>query len=179
MTGVEDDRFDPSSPLTRAQIVTIFYRLSGTSERGLGKKLQFTDTSKKAWYADYLGWAVTEGLVSGYPEGDFRPDAPVSRQELAKLIVLFLRYIVAQNSGEPLVDSFNDADTFPSWSADYIERLRETGLMAGDQSGNFLPNNGATRAEIATVIMRMKPLVDEALKILPPTNSRTMESFGT
>ena len=169
MTGVEDDRFDPSSPLTRAQIVTIFYRLSGTSERGLGKKLPFTDTSKKAWYADYLGWALTEGLVSGYPEGDFRPNAPVSRQELAKLIVLFLRYIVAQNSGEPLVDSFNDADTFPSWSADYIERLRETGLMAGDQSGNFLPNNGATRAEIATVIMRMKPLVDEALKILPPT----------
>ena len=169
MEGKNSNTFAPNESMTRAQIVTIFYRLAQAYETGLGKNLKFTDTPKSAWYADYLGWAVRENLVSGYPEGDFRPNAAISRQELAKLIVVFLKYVIADTEGcEALVDSFADAGTFPSWSAGYIEALRETGLMAGDSSGNFNPKKTATRAEVATVLVRMLPIVKDALSPEPP-----------
>lgn len=154
MEGVSEDTFAPLESMTRAQIVTIFYRLAGATETGLGSTLTFTDTKATAWYADYLGWAVKENLVSGYPEGTFRPNAPVSRQELAKLIVVFLGYMGVTIEGEALVDSFADADEFPSWSADYIEALRMTGLVGGDNNGKFNPKNNANRAEIATIFSR-------------------------
>ena len=163
MEGKADGVFAPNEPMTRAQIVTIFYRLADRFETGLGSTLKFTDTKKNAWYADYLGWAVTEELVGGYPEGDFRPNNAITRQELAKLIVEFLKYIIAKVESESLVESFTDEKKFPGWSREYIEALRETGLMGGDESGNFNPKKTATRAEVATVIVRMLPFVKEAI----------------
>ena len=163
MEGKSEGIFAPNEPMTRAQIVTIFYRLADRFETGLGKSLNFTDTKKNAWYADYLGWAVTEELVGGYPEGDFRPNNAITRQELAKLIVEFLKYVIAKVESESLVESFADEKKFPAWSKEYIEALRETGLMGGDESGNFNPKKTATRAEVATVIVRMLPFVKEAI----------------
>ena len=163
MEGKADGVFAPNEPMTRAQIVTIFYRLAERFETGLGSTLKFTDTKKNAWYADYLGWAVAEELVGGYPEGDFRPNNAITRQELAKLIVEFLKYVIAKVESESLVESFADEKKFPGWSREYIEALRETGLMGGDESGNFNPKQTATRAEVATVIVRMLPFVKEAI----------------
>jgi len=163
MEGKSEGIFAPNEPMTRAQIVTIFYRLADRFETGLGKSLNFTDTKKNAWYADYLGWAVAEELVGGYPEGDFRPNNAITRQELAKLIVEFLKYVIAKVESESLVESFADEKKFPGWSREYIESLRETGLMGGDESGNFNPKQTATRAEVATVIVRMLPFVKEAI----------------
>jgi len=154
MEGKSPDTFAPLEVMTRAQIVTIFYRLAGITETGLGATLTFTDTKASAWYADYLGWALREKLVTGYPEGTFRPNAAVSRQELAKLIVVFLEYMNVTVEGEALVENFSDAAKFPSWSKDYIEALRKTGLVGGDTSGKFNPKSNANRAEVATIFSR-------------------------
>ena len=67
MEGKTETTFAPNEDMTRAQLVTILYRLAGATETGLGEALEFTDTKKTAWYADYVGWAVKENLVTGYP----------------------------------------------------------------------------------------------------------------
>lgn len=155
MNGMTDTTFAPLESMTRAQIVTTFYRLAGATETGLGSSLKFTDTKKNGWYADYIGWAVQEGLATGYPEGTFRPDAPVTRQELAKFLVTFLDYMGIELTAENPVDGFKDSKSFPKWSREYIEELRKTGLVRGDDNGNFNPKAEANRAELATIFSRL------------------------
>ena len=161
MEGKTKDTFAPLEVMTRAQIVTIFYRLAGITETGLGSTLTFTDTKAKAWYVDYLGWAVRENLVTGYPDNTFKPNTAVSRQELAKLIVVFLEYMNVTVESESLVTEFADAARFPDWSREYIEALRETGLVGGDDKGNFNPKKSANRAEVATIFSRFPEMNKE------------------
>ncbi len=170
MTGKSATVFGPKDKVTRAEIVTVFYRMAKGFGEWPEKNLAFTDlaSSSNKWYARYVGWAKGEGLIDGYEDGSVRPDAPVTRQELAKLIVSFIRYLRADASSDGAVGSFTDADTFPKWSREYIEELRRTGLMKGDDKGRFNPKATATRAETATVLTRLYPAVLEAMKPKKP-----------
>ena len=162
MEGKEGGKFAPNAQMTRAELVTILYRLAGAEETGLGETLEFADTKKGAWYADYVGWAVKEGLVNGYEEGGkklFKPNNAILRQELAKLFSTFIDYAGFEIQGEVLTESFTDADKLPKWAREYIEDLRAIGLVGGDDAGNFNPTATATRAEVATIITRLLPAV--------------------
>ena len=160
MEGKAEGKFAPNAQMTRAELVTVLCRLSGEEAEGMGEKLSYTDTKKTAWYADSVAWAAECELVTGYPDGSFKPNAPILRQELAKLIVSFLEHMNVTEKGTPLAESFTDTDSFPKWAAEFIEKLRETGLVGGDDSGAFNPKNNASRAEIATVITRLLPLME-------------------
>ncbi|MBQ6262557.1 MAG: S-layer homology domain-containing protein [Clostridia bacterium] len=164
MKGKSDTVFGPKDKVTRAEIVTVFYRMAGGWCEYPEQYLRFTDVKRTSteWYAPYVGWAKNEGLIDGYKDGSFRPGNPVTRQELAKLIVSFIRYLRANASSEDKIDSFTDAASFPEWSSGYIEELRSTGLMKGDKNGRFNPVATATRAEVATVLTRLYPAVIEA-----------------
>ncbi len=168
MEGKAEGKFEPNSPMTRAELVTVLCRLSGDDADGKGEALSFADTKKNAWYADFVAWAAESGIVAGYEDNTFKPNAPVLRCELAKMFVTFLEYMEITEKGTALVDSFADADSFPKWAAEYIESLRETGLMGGDDSGNFKPKSNASRAEIATVITRLLPLMEKEDNTEPP-----------
>ena len=137
MTGKSDTVFDPESPMTRAELVTVLSRLSNEVYWGLRDDYSFSDTNSDAWYADYLGWGVINNIVSGYPDGTFKPDAPVQRQEIAKLLVVFVDHIGLYEDiqpEEPLIQSFADSESFVgAWSEDYIEEVRAKGLMGGDE----------------------------------------------
>ncbi len=156
MEGKTDTEFEPLTNMTRAELVTLLYRLAGATETELGATLTFTDTNPTAWYADYVGWAVKEGLVSGYPEDNtFKPNNPVNRQEIAKLFVEFIEYMyISCDRQAPLAESFKDADSAQNWAKTYIEAMRETGLISGDTAGNYNPKSFASRAEIATIVQR-------------------------
>lgn len=158
MEGMTETKFAPLDVMTRAQIVTAFYRISGATDTNIGSTLTFTDTKKNGWYSDYVAWAVREGLATGYPDNTFMPDAPVSRQELAKFITLFIDYMNIEVTGDSYVESFDDQASFPKWSRDYIDRLRKTGLVRGDDNGNFNPKKSANRAELATIFARFPEL---------------------
>ncbi len=161
MTGKSDTKFEPNANMTRAELVTILFRLAKVEGEGFGAELGFNDTKKTAWYADYVGWAVKEGLVNGYEGNIFKPNAPILRQELAKLVVVFLDYLEVTVEGEALIDSFADAAKHPKWAAEFIESLRLTGLVGGDTSGNFNPKATATRAEVATILTRLIPALEK------------------
>ncbi|MBQ8524756.1 MAG: S-layer homology domain-containing protein [Clostridia bacterium] len=161
MTGKSDTKFEPNANMTRAELVTILFRLAKVEGEGFGAELGFNDTQKTAWYADYVGWAVKEGLVNGYEGNIFKPNAPILRQELAKLVVVFLDYLEVTVEGEALIESFADAAKHPKWAAEFIESLRLTGLVGGDTSGNFNPKATATRAEVATILTRLIPALEK------------------
>ncbi len=161
MTGKSDTKFEPNANMTRAELVTILFRLAKVEGEGFGAELGFNDTKKTAWYADYVGWAVKEGLVNGYEGNIFKPNAPILRQELAKLVVVFLDYLEVTVEGEALIESFADAAKHPKWAAEFIESLRLTGLVGGDTSGNFNPKATATRAEVATILTRLIPALEK------------------
>ena len=155
MEGKGEGKFAPKASMTRAELVTVLCRLSGDNSAGKGTALTFTDTKKNAWYADSVAWAVEAGIVAGYEGNTFKPNRPILRQELAKMFVAFLEYMALPLDGTPLADSFKDSSAFPKWASQYIETLRKTGLMGGDNEGNFKPRTEASRAEIATVITRL------------------------
>ena len=159
MEGKGDGKFAPNASMTRAELVTVLYRLSEETFFGSDDALNFRDVKKSAWYAEAVAWAVKNGLATGYPNGTFKPNAPILRQELAKMLVTFLEYMEITGKGDVLADSFRDSARFPDWAAAYIESLRQTGLMGGDDAGNFKPKAKASRAEIAMVITRLLPLM--------------------
>lgn len=155
MKGKTDTAFGPEDKMTRAEFVTILARLSGDNTKDAGKTLKFKDTKTNQWYSDYVGWAVKNGLVDGYAEDNtFRVNNGVNRMELAKLIVKYLEYKQVTLENDPLVDGFADKGKIQSWAVEFAEKLRLTGLVGGDNNGNFNPKNGATRAEIANIISR-------------------------
>ena len=157
MMGVEEFRFAPHSVMTRAMFTTVIFRMSGEGITGGGS---FPDVNAGTWYSDAVAWASYAGIVGGYPDGTFRPDVPLTRAEAAKLIVGYIRYkdmIPTWDSSAP--SSFADESRIPSWAAEYIEELRLTGIIAGDEQGRFNPDSGLTRAEAATVITRLHKMM--------------------
>jgi len=155
--------FAPLDNMTRAELVTILSRLSSADTEGLGQTLTFKDTKKSAWYADAVGWAVSKGLVTGYEDNTFRPNAQVLRQELA---VLFARFLAANSLVLPNVETpvtFTDAKKIPSWAAEGVEVMRLTGIVGGDDKGNFNPKKSANRAEIAVMLTRYLAALENAV----------------
>lgn len=158
MEGKDENIFDPTGITSRAELVTVICRLAGEDTAGMGESLSFRDTDSSAWYADSIAWAESVGIVTGYPDGSFKPNAPIQRQELAKVVVKFLEYAGIKVDGEGSA-GFADTALFPEWSVEYIEKLRLTGLMIGDENGNFNHEKNTSRAEVAMLISRMLPFI--------------------
>ena len=159
MTGKDDGNFHPNDNITRAEFVTVLCRMSDMEYAGLGNDLTFPDTPKDAWYADCAGWAEKNGLVKGYPDGTFRPDSLLTRQEMAVLLDRFNSLKLIRSLKDPKIDIFTDAFDIPDWAARSVEELREFGLISGDENGRFNPTANATRAELAKISSQLDPLV--------------------
>ena len=155
MAGTGSDAFSPNTTLTRAMFVTILGRMAGVSAAKY-PGVSFSDVEKGSWYAPYVEWAVKTGVTQGMGGGMFAPNTPVTREQMAALII---RY--ADAAGAALPDganvraSFRDAGSISDWAYESVDRMRATGLLSGDELGNFNPRSGATRAEAATVFMRL------------------------
>jgi len=161
MQGKTETTFAPMENMTRAQLVTILSRLVLADTAGKGASLTFKDVKKNAWYADAVGWAVEKGLVTGYDDNTFRPNANVLRQELAVLFARFLDFYYIELP-EDASATLADSKKFPDWAADGINKLCRTGLVGGDQNGKFNPKASANRAEIATILTRYEAALEKA-----------------
>ena len=159
MLGKGDGGFHPNDNITRAEFVTVLCRMSDTEYVGYGDSLTFPDAPKDAWYADYAGWAEKHGIVKGYPDGSFRPNALITRQEMAVLLDRFISFKLIRSLKDPKIDIFTDAFDIPDWAAKSVEELREFGLISGDENGRFNPTANATRAELAKISSQLDPLV--------------------
>ncbi len=151
MTGVGVGRFRPEGVTTRAMVATVLYRIAGQPETD--GEPPFSDVKEGAWYADATIWAFSEGIINGYPDGTFRPDAPITREQFAALLY---RYTKAEPVDVSL-DRFPDRAKVSAYAYDAMGWAVGEGLINGvasDGVSYLKPQNGTTRAQLATILMR-------------------------
>lgn len=114
--------------------------------RGYGSS--YSDVAPGLWYSDAIGYMSSKGVLKGYPDGIFRPDAEITRAELAAIVT---RFNATVGSGSAI--SFNDVEA-GHWAAANIERASQNGWVTGYPDGSFKPNQAITRAETVTMVNR-------------------------
>lgn len=154
MNGVGGGKFEPDGQLTRAQLVTVLYRAAG--EPDTGKQVNpFTDVADDTWYTKAVIWAANNGIVNGVAKNTFAPDASITREQIATMLY---RYAGAEAAKEDKLSAFPDAAKVSDWAKEALNWAVASGLINGvaDANGtaNLEPQSTATRAQIATILMR-------------------------
>ena len=146
--GYPDGTVQPNGQITRAEATTIFFRLLTEENRSanLTKTNGYTDVASDAWYNTAVSAMTKAGIVDGYPDGTFRPDAPITRAEMAKIISLFAKLDKSES---------RFSDIAGHWAEAYIRLAAGNGWIAGYPDGTFGPQRNITRAETATMINRV------------------------
>ena len=151
MTGVSADTFDPNGTCTRAQIVTILYRLAG-SPRVSGAS--FSDVTAGAWYADAVAWANANGIVNGHADGSFAPDEAVTREQLAAILYRYAQYAKRDTSAAASLSGYTDGGAVSGYAGTAMAWANAEGLITGTDGNALLPRSSATRAQVAAILMR-------------------------
>lgn len=144
--GYPDGKFHSAGSLSRAELAAIVARLSGEAPTGTST---FKDIREGHWAAGYIQVATSQGYFNGYADHTFRPDASVTRGELASVLA---RFVKVDNT--PAVNG-HFTDLNGNWAANAIEALYRNNLLSGYPDGKFRPNNQITRAEAVTLINRV------------------------
>ena len=151
MTGTSDTEFSPDLTTTRGMIVSILNRLEGGP---IAESAGFTDVADGDWYADAVNWAASEGIVAGYEDNTFRPNDPITREQLAAMLMNYAAWKGEDVSARADLSSYNDAASVSSWAAETVQWAVAEGLISG-MPGNLLePQGSATRAQVAAILER-------------------------
>ena len=152
MNGVADDAFDVDGNLTRAQLVTILYRIAGEPESTATNP--FADVAYGQWYTNAVIWAAENGIVKGVNTTTFAPNDQITREQIATIL---FRYAKAEKV-EGKLAGFPDAGKVSDYAADAMAWAVEQGLINGisesDGKTYLAPQETATRAQIAVILMR-------------------------
>lgn len=173
--GYEDGTVRPGANITRAEVATIFFRLltDETRESYWSQSSGFTDVASGAWYNNAVSTLTRAGILDGYEDGSFRPNASITRAEFTKIAVSFFKHAGGASS-----NPFNDVPD-SAWYAEFVKAAAELGLIDGYEDGTFRPNAPITRAEACTIVNRTLGRAPDKDKLLPehemltwPDNSR-------
>ena len=148
LVGYTDGTFGPERNMTRAEVTTMFARLlTEQIEADQTYSNTFSDVPKGCWAANYIGYMQQFGVITGYSDGSFRPDAPVTRAEFAAIASRFEKLTEGSKSFTDVPDTY--------WAARYINFAATRGWVTGYSDGTFKPENTITRAEVAAVTCRL------------------------
>ena len=155
MSGVGDNLFAPKMTTTRAQIVQILYNLEG--EPKVSGTMPFTDLTQN-WYKDAVLWAYQTGVVSGTSATTFAPDLPVTREQIAVILMEYMtRVLKLERTWTPAdLSVFPDAGSVSGWAKDALADAVALGLISGASNGGVTllePQGSATREQVATILM--------------------------
>ena len=160
MGGVGDSLFAPNSDTTRAQLVTILYRLAGEPEPGGDSG--FSDVAAGTWYTDAVAWAAQNGIVNGVSDTEFAPGDDITREQLAAILYRYAAcqgYDVSQRAD---LSGFGDASSIRPYAQEALSWAHAQGLVLGFEDGSLRPQGTANRAQIAAVLMRFLAAVPTA-----------------
>ena len=152
MNGVSYNLFAPNDTMTRAMVVTVLYRLEGEPHVYGGAR--FTDAVRGSWYADAVAWASENGIVKGTSDTTFSPKQDVTREQLAAILYRYSEYCGYRMSGGMSIAGFSDAGEVSAYARDAVKWAYGIGLIEGRTATTLAPKGTATRAEVATILMR-------------------------
>jgi len=155
MSGIGNNLFGPKLTTTRAQIVQILYNLEG--EPKVSGTTPFTDLTND-WYQDAILWAYQTGVVAGTSSTTFAPDQPVTREQIAVILMEYVtRVLKLERTWTPAdLSAFPDADSVSDWAKDAMADAVALGLISGASNGGqtyLEPQGSATREQVATILM--------------------------
>lgn len=175
MNGASATAFNPGGTTTRAQLVTVLYRMEGEPDVAEYGALPFTDVPAGKFYSEAVIWAYNNGVVNGVSATSYAPNDPVTREQFATILYRYADEIKGyyMGAGKATLSTFEDRNDISGWARDavkwaiateddmytqgfapYAKSQYITGVSAGEGKFNMLPKNSATRAEMATMLYR-------------------------
>ncbi|MZQ84635.1 hypothetical protein GQF01_21235 [Paenibacillus sp. 5J-6] len=149
VSGYPDGTFKPDSTVTRAEFAVML--MNAWKLQGEGAQLTFTDNGKiGAWAQQAIAKAVKAGIIHGYEDGSFRPDAQITRAEMAVIIA----NAMGASTTAGAATGFSDDGNIPAWAKDSVAFVKQAGIVQGRDKNTFAPQANATRAESVVVLLK-------------------------
>lgn len=147
--GEGEGRFAPERAITRGEFVTILGRKAGASASNTATIFQ--DVSSGAYYAGYVAWAQSQGIIAGVSQGRFEPNRTITREEMA---VMLNKFLASQNKSYAATGygNFSDGGSIAVWAKNSVDKMTRQGLLSGMGNGNFAPKESFSRAQAAQVL---------------------------
>lgn len=156
-TGISDTSFGPDIAMTRGMFVTVLGRLANVDVDSYTEST-FKDVKSDAYYMGYIEWASKNKIVKGIGNGNFAPDQPITREQVAVIISNYAKTMdlkLTQTHGE---NTFADSSIISAYAKDAVDQMQMLGILSGKMGNIFDPQGIATRAELSAVLHRFVEL---------------------
>ena len=159
MNGTTDNLFSPYATTTRGMVVTVLYRLEG--EPAVNYSMSFDDVDNDTWYTEAVRWAASKKIVEGYGDGNFGVNDDITREQLVTILYRYAQYkgydvSVGENTN---ILSYDDSFSISEYAYPALQWACGAGIISGDD-GSLLPQNNATRSQVAVILRRFIMIVD-------------------
>ena len=151
MVGTSDTLFGPDDTTTRAMIVTILYRLEGLPAAAGSS---FADVATDAYYADAVAWAAQNGIVMGYSDTQFAPDDNITREQMASILYRYASFKGYDVSAQSELAGYTDVSAISDYALTAMKWANGSGMINGRTDTTIEPQESASRAEVAAILMR-------------------------
>ncbi len=154
--GTGNGRFEPSRSITRAEFASILTK--GLGLKPVQTSSSFSDVASSAWYGDAVSTAAEYQLITGFADGTFRPQQPITRAEAMVMLSRAMQLTGLEQNGsssESTLQAFTDAQAVPAWARSAAATTIEAGLFNGQNGKQLAPQKSVTRAEVATLVERL------------------------
>lgn len=152
MAGYGENLFGPDDHLSRAQLCQILYNKEGRP--AVTGNSAFIDITDGAWYSGAVTWAAKSGIVGGYGNGLFGPEDNITREQLAAILYRYAQAKGYDTASGADLSAYGDASDVSSWAIPAMQWACGTGVIMGVTESTLLPQGSATRAQVATMLMR-------------------------
>ena len=163
ISGKNSWTFGPMDSITRAEAVTLLAAASGQDVSGYSASDMFHDVEANSWYNHYIGWAVENGIASGYGDGAFGPNDTITREQLAVMLYSYQTKIMKLDVVDKVTpQEMPDADQVSDWAKEAMDVMMREGIISGDLGDNNVtwikPQENATRAQAACMLYELLEL---------------------
>ena len=152
MNGTSARIFSPNRPVDRGMLAAILYRAENSPAAG---KAPFPDVSRSSYYHDAVAWAAGEAIMTGYDNGRFGPEDPITREQLATVLHRYARWKGYHTSNQDTLDQYSDRAQISLYAREAMAWAVAEGLLTGRTANRLSPGGTASRAECAEILMRL------------------------
>lgn len=150
--GMSEDTFEPTSTMTRAMLVTVLWRLENEPNSSFSDL--FLDIINGTWYTEAVAWAAENNIVEGYNSESFGPSDPITREQMAAILYRYANYKGYSVTSTADLSEFTDAGNTSDWALTAVKWAVAEGLLTGVGETSLDPTGNASRAQVATLLMR-------------------------